>query len=95
MRSQRWVSTASIAVRRTIAPAPNRLAIFTEDFDRIGLGCEFSIDTRNEDQIKGTESEERSGVLETRGDDGSPSRKLARVEDRRTGDSLATGDERK
>ena len=47
------------------------------------------------DQITGTESQERSGILETGGDDGSPSRKLARMEDRRTGDSLATGDERK
>jgi deoxycytidylate deaminase len=47
------------------------------------------------DQIAGAKSEERSGVLETRGDDGSPSRKLAGVEDRRTGDSLAAGDERK
>lgn len=47
------------------------------------------------DQITGTESQERSGILETGGDNGSPSRKLARMEDRRTGDSLATGDERK
>jgi hypothetical protein len=43
----------------------------------------------------GIEGQERSGVLDTPREDSSPGRKLARMEDRRAGNNLATGDERK
>lgn len=46
-------------------------------------------------EITGTASQDGSGVLETRREDGAPGRKLARMEDRRAVDSGAAGDERK
>lgn len=56
-----------------------------------------SVFTKRDDQVSdvkttGTEGQERSRVLEPSGEDSTPGRKLARMEDRRTGDNLATGD---
>jgi hypothetical protein len=43
----------------------------------------------------GIESQDRSGILEAGRKDGTPGRKLARMEDRGTSDSSAAGDDRK
>jgi deoxycytidylate deaminase len=52
----------------------------------------YSEDTQRNVTKAGTPSEERSGILEAPGEDGQASRKLARMEDRRTGDSSSTGE---
>lgn len=46
-------------------------------------------------EITGTAGQDGGGILATRREDGAPRRKLAGMEDRRAGDSSATGDERK
>lgn len=62
------------------------------------LNSVFSI--KRDEQISdvkttGIAGQERSRILEPSGEDGPPSRKVARMEDRRTSDNLAAGDESK
>jgi hypothetical protein len=62
------------------------------------LNSVFSIkreENASDAKTTGIAGQERAGVLDTPREDGSPGRKVARMEDRRTGNNLATGDERK
>ena len=61
------------------------------------LNSVFSIKGKQESDVKttGPSSQERGRILEHPGEDGAPGRKLARMEDRRTSDNRATGDENK
>jgi deoxycytidylate deaminase len=52
----------------------------------------YSAPEETQSNVTTTPSEERSGVLGTPGEDSQAGRKLARVEDRRTGDSSTTGE---
>jgi deoxycytidylate deaminase len=69
-----------------------------EQLIQITLNSVFSIkreENANDAKTTGIAGQERRGVLDTPREDSPPSRKVARMEDRRTGDNLAAGDDRK
>src|SRR6266478_900358 len=68
-----------------------------EELIQTTLNSVFSIKRDEQDDVKttGTAGQERSRVLDAPREDGSPSRKVARMEDRRIRDNPAAGDERK